>query len=119
MLRALVFVFIAAFLATFVLSAGDIDPVRPTPMVRTVAPSPAKAGVEVVATGQFLAKEFVTSVYLTQGDNTFPAKMESQTDTSIKFRVPSDLKPGKFGVMVLTNEIQPRYIDEPVFIVIE
>jgi hypothetical protein len=117
--RALIVVLIGAFIVTFALSAGEIDPVRPTPIVRTLTPSPAKAGVEIVAGGQFLGKEFVTSVYLTQGDNTYESKIDAQADTSIKFKVPSDLKPGKFGVMVLTHETVPRYIDEPVYLVIE
>jgi len=116
MLRAM----LALSIATFVLSAAVIDePVRPTPLVRTLAPSPAKPGNTLVATGQNLGKELVASVYLTQGDATFQVEITSQTPDTIKMKLPANLKPGRFGFMILTRGETPRYIDEPVFVYIE
>jgi hypothetical protein len=116
MFRAL----LALLITTFVLSAAVADePVRPTPLVRTLAPSPAKPGSELVAAGQNLGKEFVASAYLTQGENTFELEITSQTPQSIKAKIPANLKPGRFGLMVLTRGEVPRYIDEPVFVNIE
>jgi hypothetical protein len=111
---------LALLFTTFVLSAAAIDePVRPTPLVRTLAPTPARPGSELVATGQNLGKDFVASVYLTQGENTYQLEVTSQTPETIKAKVPADLKPGRFGLMVLTRGEVPRDIDEPVFVNIE
>ena len=116
MFRTLLLLVVAALL----LSAAAVDqPVRPTPMVRTVQPSPAKAGDLLVASGQYLGKENVAEVYLTSGDNIFKAEIKSQSDASIAVTVPTGLKPGKFGFMVLVKADIPRYIDEPVFVMIE
>jgi hypothetical protein len=111
---------LALLITTFVLSAAVIDePVRPTPLVRTLAPSPAKPGAVLVATGQNLGKDFVASAYLTQGENTYRLEIASQATDSIKVKLPADLKPGRFGLMILTRGEAPRYIDEPVFVNIE
>jgi hypothetical protein len=111
---------LALLITTFVLSAAALDePVRPTPLVRTLAPSPAKPGAILAATGQNLGKEFVASAYLTQGENTYQLEITSQTTDSIKAKIPADLKPGHFGLMILTCGEVPRYIDEPVFLNIE
>jgi hypothetical protein len=110
----------ALLITTFVLSAAVIDePVRPTPLVRTLAPSPAKPGAVLVAAGQNLGREFVASAYLTQGENTYQLEITNQMPESLKVRIPADLKPGRFGLMVLTRGETPRYIDEPVFVNIE
>ena len=111
---------IALLITTFVLSAAAIDePVRPTPLVRTLAPSPAKPGDALVATGQNLGKEFVASAYLTLGENTYQLEITSQTPDTIKAKIPANLKPGRFGLMILSRGEVPRYIDEPVFVTIE
>jgi hypothetical protein len=34
-------------------------------------------------------------------------------------KLPANLKPGRFGFMILTRGETPRYIDEPVFVYIE
>lgn len=116
MFRAL----LALLITTFVLSAAASDePVRPTPLVRTLAPTPAKPGSEIIATGQNLGKEFVASAFLTQGENTYQLDISSQTPDTIKATVPANLKPGRFGLMVLTRGEVPRYIDEPVWVNIE
>ncbi len=116
MFRALLVVLITAF----VLSAAAVDqPVRPTPIVRTLAPTPVKIGEELVATGQHLGKDFVSSVYLTMGEDTFQVTIKSQTEEEIRFTVPAGVKTGRFGLMVLTHGDVPRYIDEPVFVTIE
>jgi hypothetical protein len=111
---------LALLITTFVLSAAVTDePVRPTPLVRTLTPTPVKPGGNVIATGQNLGKEFVSSVYLTLGEDTYKLEITSQTADTIKAKLPATLKTGHFGLMVLTRGEVPRYIDEPVFINIE
>jgi hypothetical protein len=116
MLRALFIVFICAS----ILCLAATDPVWvPTPFVKSVAPSPAKVGDELVAIGQNLGKEFVAAVFLTRGDSQTQANLVAQTDNSLKFKVPAGLKAGRFGIMILTCGDTPRYIDEPVYVVIQ
>jgi opacity protein-like surface antigen len=117
MFRTLLLLVLAALVLN---AAAAVDqPVRPTPMVRSLAPTPAKAGDEIIATGQYLGKDAVGAVYFTAGDNTFEAKILSQTQDTIKLKIPADMKPGKFGLMVLVKGDVPRFIDEPVFVTIE
>ena|SRR5271165_7088845 len=113
-------VFLALLITAFGWGAFALDdPVRPTPVVKTLTPSPARAGAELVATGQHLGKDFVGAAYLTMGDDNFPLEIKSQSEDTIKTTVPSGLKTGRYGFMVLTRGEIPRYIDEPVFVVIE
>ena len=96
------------------------DP-QPTPLMRVIEPTNAKAGDPVTVTGENLGKETVTEVYLTDRTDTgkFKVTVDSQTATEIKFKVPSNIKPGKYWVMVLANLAEPLLIEEPVRIVIE
>lgn len=114
-----IFVVSICFLAITTAAVAVDQPARPTPIVRSVGPSPAKAGQEVAASGQYLSKEFVASAYLTLGDNTYEVEIKSQSDEKITFKVPGILKPGKFGLMLLTNGDVPRYLDEPVYLQVE
>jgi hypothetical protein len=115
MIRALVIIVLAAF----VLAAAIDQPVAPTPIIRTVTPSPAKAGDHVVAAGDNLGQQAVASLYLTKGEDTFEVVVQKQTDRTIEFTVPASQKAGRFGLMVLTRGEVPRYIDEPVYVTIE
>lgn len=118
MFRAFLFLMISAVLLSAAAVVID-QPVRPTPLVRTLTPSSAQAGSELTAAGQNLGKGFVGAVYLTSGNNQFEAKITNQTATSIQFVVPADVKPGRFGLMVLTKGDIPSYIEEPVYVTIE
>src|SRR6476619_3744718 len=111
----------ALLLTTFSLlawSASD-QPVRPTPVVRTINPPTAKVGDQLVAKGDNLSKEFVFEVYLTQGDNTFKADIKTQTAETITFVVPETVKAGRFGFMILTRGPSPVLLDEPASVTIE
>ena len=77
------------------------------------------AGAEVAAHGQNLSKEFVASVYLTKGDDTFELTLTSQTDEKITAKLPANLKSGRYGLMVLTRGDVPRLIEQPVFLILE
>src|SRR5271165_1188485 len=98
-----VFVILSVLLiGVFVASASD-QPAQPTPMVRTVSPSDIRAGAAIVASGQNLGKAFVNSVFLTKGEETVALEVLKQADDAIHLKVPVSLKPGRYGVMVLTK----------------
>src|SRR5437764_11695361 len=105
-------------IAVFALAASD-QPSRPTPIVRSIDPPTAKAGAQIVATGENLGEDRIAEVYLTQGEKTFQAVIKEQTANAITFVVPATLKPGRFGFMVLTRGPVPAFLDEPVYLTVE
>jgi len=61
----------------------------------------------------------VAGLYLTDGKVDIKVPIIEQTATSIKFRIPSEAKPGRLALMVLTKDKPPRLIEEPVKITVE
>jgi hypothetical protein len=94
------------------------DP-QATPLMRVVEPATAKAGDEIVVTGDNLGKDLVVEVYLTDRTNKTKVTVTEQTETSIKFKVPASVKAGKYWIMVLANMAEPLLIEEPVRLMIE
>jgi len=111
-------VLLAGILTVAAFAAASDAPVRPTPVIKTVAPTAAKCGDELVATGENLGDGTVESLYLTVGEATIKVVIVKQTDTLIKFKVPETAKPGRLGLMVLTAGVQAHYIDEPVYVTV-
>ena len=111
----MIFLLLLSLVLPFSLAARD--PV-PTPLVRTVEPSTAKAGEVVTAKGDNLDKEIVLEVYLTDRKDKTKVQILEQTATSIKFKVPA-VAAGKYWVMVLANFPEPLLIEEPAPILIE
>ena len=116
-MRTLLALLIAGLFTAVILSADE--PIRPTPMIRSVDPPSAKAGGELIASGDHLGKTTVDSLFLTQGEATTKVSILKQTDTSITFKIPDDTKQGRFGLMVLTAGISPQFLDEPVFLTVQ
>lgn len=85
--------------------------------VTAVDPNTAKAGETVSATGAAIDDGNVDSLYLTDGTNDFKCEMVGQTATSIKFKVPDTMKPGRWAVMVHTKKGQ--FIEEPVKLTVQ
>lgn len=113
--------FIALLLVSLVLVPALIarDP-QPTPLMRVVEPASAKAGEEIAVTGDNLGKEVVLEVYLTDRTNPkIKVAVTEQNDTTIKFKVPSTVKAGKYWLMVLANMAEPLLIEEPARIIVE
>ncbi len=102
-----------------VLPASGNDPHTPVPLIATVEPDTGKAGHAVQANGTSLDKSVVAGLYLIQDENTTEVKITSQTEAAIKFTVPGAVKPGRYRLMVLTNALNPQYIEEPVFFTVE
>lgn len=110
---------LAATASVLALAASD-QPVRPTPLVHSIEPSAAKAGVQVLATGENLGKDCVSEAYLTQGEaTTLKVQIKEQSSGTITFLVPASAKAGRFGFMVLTRGPVPALVEEPVTITVE
>jgi hypothetical protein len=92
---------------------------KPTPMMRTVAPDTAKAGDILTVTGENLDKARVAEVYLTDSKTELKIPIVEQTETTLKVKVPANVKPGRLRLMVLTTGTQPQYLEQPVTVVIE
>jgi hypothetical protein len=110
------FGFVVIFLLALSLaSAGATDDrgFLPTPVMRVVNPDTVKAGEVATVSGEYLDKSRVAEVYLTNG--TVDAKVEivEQTETAIKFKVPTKLAPGRYNLMVLVADEPPKLIEEP------
>jgi hypothetical protein len=92
---------------------------KPTPLMRTVAPDTAKAGDEVTVTGEYLDKARISAVYLTDGKSEIKMTIVEQAETTVKVKIPQDVKPGRLRLMVLTTGAEPQFLEQPVSIEIE
>ncbi len=59
----------------------------------------------------------VDTLYLTDGTNDFKCQMVEQTATTIKFKVPDNMKAGRWALMVHTKKNQ--LIEQPVKLTVE
>jgi len=115
-----VFVALALVFPGALLAGAAAREQAPTPLMKAVQPDSARAGDEVTVSGTNLEKANIAAVYLTQGDKTIKVKLTSQSESEVKFHVPADMKPGRFGIMVLTTGgDDAREIDEPVYLSVE
>jgi hypothetical protein len=114
MKRSLYLVIAAVLLVSFALWAID-----GVPKMSFLNPDTARAGDVVLVEGEFLGKNFVAELYITDGSTDWKTEILEQTQTRIKFKVPDGIKPGRYALMVLTKAIEPKLIEEPVRIHIE
>ena len=89
------------------------------PRLESVEPQSAKSGDVLVVTGENLAKDSVTKLYLTDGTNDTQVEITEQSATSIKFKVPAKVKAGRLALMVLTGGKDQKLIEQPVKVTIE
>jgi hypothetical protein len=89
------------------------------PRMTAVEPDTGKAGDVLNVAGENLGKETVAQVFLTDGKTDTKVEITEQAATSIKIKVPASLKTGRFSLMVLTTEKQPKLIEQPVKVNIE
>ena len=82
-----------------------------------VEPLTAKAGDTVNAIGEEIDNANVDTLYLTDGTNDFKCQMVEQTATTIKFKVPDNMKAGRWALMVHTKKNQ--LIEQPVKLTVE
>jgi len=85
--------------------------------ITSVEPLTAKAGDTVNAIGEEIDNANVDILYLTDGTNDFKCQMVEQTATPIKFKVPDNMKAGRWALMVHTKKNQ--LIEQPVKLTVE
>ena len=89
------------------------------PKMTTVAPDTGKVGDVLEVEGEFLGKQYVADVFITDGTTDWKVKVLEQSDTKIKFQIPANAKPGRFNLMVMTTGKDPKLIEEPVRVTVE
>jgi hypothetical protein len=99
--------------------ADDNTGVRPTPIVKQVAPETAKAGDVLTITGENLDKTRVKEFYLTTGTEDFKTAIVEQGSTEVKVTVPANVKTGRLHVMILTTGNPGQLLEQPVVLNIE
>jgi IPT/TIG domain len=92
---------------------------KPTPLMRTVTPDTAKIGDQITVVGEYLDKARVSEIYLTDGKNEIKMTIVEQSETTVKVKVPDNVKPGRMRLMVLTTGPEPQFLEQPVSISIE
>jgi hypothetical protein len=117
MILSLLFSLMLSMGSPKVIDRPATDP-KPTPMMRTVEPVPAKAGEAVMIKGDHLSKDYITAVYISDGGKDRQVTLETQTEEAVSFRVPAELKPGTYKVIVLINAVEPLLIEEPVRLIV-
>lgn len=112
---ALFFAFLLSLQSVF--AAAAVDPKNepmPTPLMRTVDPYMVKAGAEVVITGENLQSKIVSDVFMSIDDKNIKLEIVTQSEKEIKVRIPADVRPGSWHVVVLVRTVDPLLIEEPV-----
>ena len=88
------------------------------PRVASVEPDSGKAGDEITAKGENLGKTAIAELYLTDGTNDTKVKIEDQSDTEIKFKIPAAAKAGRYRLLILTAN-KTSLIEQPVVVTVE
>jgi len=91
----------------------------PMPRMISVEPTSGKVGDILTVTGENLEKTHVAEVFLTDGKNDLKVPVTEQGATTLKFRIPPNVKPGRFALMILTAGKDPKYIEQPVKVTVE
>jgi len=108
-------------IALFALAAfpvrGDNDP--QTPYIYAVNPESAKPGSAITVDGSYLGKSTVSEIYLTHGRTDVKLAITSQKTSQIVAKLPANLEPGRYRLMVLTVGHEPRFIEQPVQLTVE
>jgi hypothetical protein len=108
-----------AALVLALVSIGWSQSAAPTPHMTAVEPASGSNGDVLTVTGESLGPGTVAAVYLTDGKTDVKVAITAQTEESIQFRIPTDMKPGRFALMVLTKGKDPKLIEEPVKVTVE
>lgn len=106
-------------LAFVVAAAAAVYAQTAMPRMASVEPMNGKAGDVLVVTGENLAKDAVSKVYLTDGKDDVEVEISDQNATTIKFKIPAKAKPGRVALMILTAGKEPKLIEQPVKVTVE
>jgi len=87
------------------------------PRCLSLEPDTGKKGDTISAKGEFLDKKYLAEMYLTDGSKDVVVKISEQSETEIKFTVPT-IKPGRYHLAVLTAK-RDSLIEQPVVLTVE
>jgi len=107
-----------AILTPLPLWCGD-ETVQGVPTIREVIPAAAQPGTVVLVSGAYLDRIHVAEVYLTRANTDTKVQVIAQSQQELKFRVPVDLEPGRYGIAVLTAAKVPMLLDQPVALTVK
>ncbi len=85
---------------------------RPTPMLSSVQPATGQTGDLLTVSGIYLDAAYVRELYLTAAGQDVKAEIVQQSGTSIRFRIPASVKPGRYCLTVLTTEEPPSLLEQ-------
>jgi hypothetical protein len=89
------------------------------PQMKAVNPDSGKVGSVVKVNGLFLGKDKVDSVYLSDHTLDMMAKVLSQSDSTIEFRIPPSVKPGKLQLVLKTAGKEQFLLEQPFYITVQ
>lgn len=88
--------------------------------ITSVDPVNAKVGDMVRATGEALGQGNVDELYLTNSTGDVKIGMIEQTETTITFKIPMGIKPGRWALMInLKMGTGTRLFEQPVRLTVE
>jgi hypothetical protein len=97
---------------------GTSQLVPTTPFIRTATPDSGMPGDVVLVEGQALDKKHVAQLFLTDGKADVKLEILEQSESSIRFKLPAKVAPGRYSLMVLTAD-DPKYIEQPVYFTVK
>jgi hypothetical protein len=86
-----------------------------TPRMTSTDTPNGKKGDVIAFSGAGLQRTLLAGVYLTDGEHDFQVVVAEQTPTTVKFRIPESVPPGRFAFMALTAGKDARFIALPRF----
>ena len=90
------------------------------PRIVSVEPASGQVGAELTASGENLDQTNVAELRLTNGTNDFKVPITNQTATAIKFKIPNEVKPGRYGLVTLSKRVpRPLEIEQPVKVTVK
>jgi hypothetical protein len=88
------------------------------PKVTTVEPDTGKVGDIISAKGENLDRSSIAEVYLTDGSHDTKAEITEQAEAQIKFKVPQNVKAGRYHILMLTAD-KKSLVEQPVVFTVE
>lgn len=83
--------------------------------IQSVEPGSGRAGDVLKANGVYLDRNSVLALYLTDGSNDIKVVIVDQSATALRFRIPTEAKPGRFNLMVLIGRGgNQKLLEQPV-----
>lgn len=84
-----------------------------------VDPDTAKIGDTLGARGESIGKTSVDELYLTDGTTDYKMVIVQQDEKVIRFKIPANVKPGRYNLMIKTAGASPKLLEQPVKLEIE